>query len=92
MIINFADKRTETFYSSGKGRLPENIQRKALMLLQILDAAEDIKDMASPPGNRLHTLSGNLAGYYSVSINMQFRIIFRFENGNAYDVKIADYH
>jgi proteic killer suppression protein len=57
-----------------------------------LNAAQDVKDLRSPPGNRLEALKGNLAGYYSIRINDQFRIIFRFANGAADDVEIVDYH
>ena len=61
-------------------------------MLELLNAAHDVQDMASPPGNRLHKLSGNLDDFWSVSVNGQFRIIFKFEAGNAYEVKMTDYH
>ena len=58
----------------------------------MLDKAERLDDLRIPPGNRLETLSGNRAGQFSIRINQQWRLCFRFENGNAYDVEIIDYH
>lgn len=60
--------------------------------LDLIGAAADIRDLAVPPGNRLEKLKGDLAGFYSIRVNDQFRIIFRFEAGNASDVQITDYH
>jgi proteic killer suppression protein len=60
--------------------------------LDLVGAAADIRDLAVPPGNRLEKLRGDLAGFYSIRVNEQFRIIFRFEGGNASDVQITDYH
>ena len=60
--------------------------------LDLIGAAADIRDLAVPPGNRLEKLKGDLSGFYSIRVNDQFRIIFRFEAGNASDVQITDYH
>ncbi|MEI2767165.1 MAG: type II toxin-antitoxin system RelE/ParE family toxin [Nitrosomonas sp.] len=60
--------------------------------LQMLDSADTIDDLRSPPGNRLEKLSGDRLGRWSIRINNQWRICFRFENGNAYDVEVVDYH
>ena len=60
--------------------------------LLILDAAEELADLRIPPGNRLQKLAGDRAGQFSIRINRQWRICFRWQNGNAYDVEIADYH
>ena len=60
--------------------------------LQMLDSADTIADLRSPPGNRLEKLSGDRLGRWSIRINNQWRICFRFENGNAYDVEVVDYH
>jgi toxin HigB-1 len=60
--------------------------------LDLIGAAADIRDLAVPPGNRLEKLKGDLAGFYSIRVNQQFRIIFRFDAGNASDVQITDYH
>lgn len=60
--------------------------------LDLIGAAADIRDLKVPPGNRLEKLRGDLAGFYSIRVNEQFRIIFRFDAGNASDVQITDYH
>jgi len=93
MIINFADKETEKLHVDGHSRkFPQAIIRKARLMLDLLDNAPNVEDLATPQGNRLHSLGGDLQGFWSISINKQWRIIFRFENENAYDVKITDYH
>lgn len=58
----------------------------------MLNAAEDLKDLSSPPGNRLEALTGDRDGYHSIRVNDQWRIIFRWQNGNADDVELVDYH
>ena len=60
--------------------------------LDMLDAATDLKDLASPPGNRLHLLWGDRTGTYAIRVNDQWRIVFRWANGKAWDVALADYH
>jgi proteic killer suppression protein len=72
--------------------LPVGIQRKARMKLEILDAAEKLDDLKVPPGNRLEKLSSDREGQHSIRINQQWRICFRWKNGDCYDVAIADYH
>jgi proteic killer suppression protein len=76
---------------TGKG-FPSDVTRRAQLLLLVLDAATALDDLRSPPGNRLEKLSGNLAGYHSIRINRQWRIIFRWREGGAEDVEITDYH
>ncbi len=73
-------------------RLPAILRRAALKKLQMLNAAEALSDMAVPPGNRLERLKGGRDGQHSIRINDQYRICFRWLDGNAYDVEIADYH
>lgn len=93
MIKSFADTETERFWVTGKlGRLPPKIERRALRKLSALDAAPEVQALRVPPGNRLHALEGDRAGQHSISINDQWRICFRFEDGDAYDVEICDYH
>jgi proteic killer suppression protein len=96
MIVSFADKVTEDLFhgrSSAKTRkLSANMQRAALTKLDILNAATSILDLKSPPGNHLENLEGNLKGSYSIRINDQWRLVFKFEDSNAYDVQIMDYH
>jgi proteic killer suppression protein len=89
MIKTFADKETEKLFQRQKSRsLPVDIQRKARMKLEILDAAEKLDDLKVPPGNRLERREGQ----HSIRINQQWRICFRWKNGDCYDVEIVDYH
>lgn len=93
MIKRFADRDIEKFYETGKSKkVPSTIQKVALRKLDYLNAAHILEDLRVPPGNMLEPLKGNLQGKYSIRINKQYRIVFLFENGNAYDVEIIDYH
>jgi toxin HigB-1 len=93
MIRSFADGETERFFSTGKTRkLPRDILRRAAMRLRQLDAATRIEDFRLPPSNRLEALKGNRAGQHSIRINNQWRVCFRFADGDAFEVEIADYH
>jgi len=96
MIKSFADKSTSDLFhgiSSSKVRkLPIQIIESAIYKLDILNAATSLDDLKSPPGNRLETLRGDYKGYYSIRINVQWRIVFRWKNLNAFDVAIIDYH
>ena len=93
MIRSFADKETEKVYNQiFSKKLPHDIQKLALRKLIMIDNALCLEDLKVPPSNRLEPLSGNRHGQYSIRINDQFRICFR-ENGNDfYDVEIVDYH
>lgn len=93
MISSFRDKGTKDIFSRRfVRRLPIGIQRSAQRKLAILDAAEVLEDLRIPPGNRLEKLVGDRAGQYSIRINDQWRICFRWSRGDAFDVEIADYH
>ena len=93
VIKTFADKQTEQSYVTGKPRrVPPDVARRVLRKLTTIDAAEQVELLRVPPGNRLHALGGDRAGQFSVSVNDQWRICFRFEDGDAYDVEICDYH
>ena len=93
MIESFANTETERFFATGKSRrLPPDILRRAVMRLTQLDAATVVEDLRQPSSNRLEALSGNRAGQWSVRINDQWRVCFRFDRGNAFDVEIVDYH
>ncbi len=93
MIKTFADKETESFYRTAKSRkIPSTIHKAALRKLDYLNAACALEDLRIPPANRLEALEGELKGKYSIRINRQYRIVFAFEDGNAYDVIITDYH
>ncbi len=93
MIKNFKCKETEKIFN-GKfsKKLPQGIQRKALIKLHSIDVAEDVKDLLVPPSNKLELLSGNRKGQYSIRINDQYRICFIWHDNNALDVEIVDYH
>jgi proteic killer suppression protein len=93
MIKTFADKRTQEVYATGKARrFAADLARRARRRLEYVDLAACIEDLHEPRSNRLHALGGNRKGRYSISINEQWRICFRFEDGDAYDVEICDYH
>jgi len=93
VIKTFSDKRTYQLYLTGKARrLPPEILSRALRKLEQIDAATYLGDLAVPPSNRLHGLEGDRKGQYSVSINEKWRICFRFEDGDAFDVEVCDYH
>jgi len=92
MIKSFKDADTETLFRLGRVRRFVNIERAALRKLKQLDLARRIEDMRAPPANRLEKLSGDRAGQWSVRINDQFRICFRWTTDAAEDVEITDYH
>lgn len=93
VIHSFRDRDTERLYHRHPVRkVPTDVQRVALRKLRMLDAAEALGDLRVPPANRLEKLRGNRAGQHSIRINDQWRICFRWEHGNAYDVEIVDYH
>ena len=93
MIRSFRDKETERVFNRLPARrLPSDITRAARRKLLILNAAEKLSDLRIPPGNRLEKLSGDRRGQHSIRINERWRICFRWRDGDAYDVKIVDYH
>ena len=93
MITSFADRRTRDLFGRERvKRLSEEIQRVALRKLLILDAAARIEDLRVPPGNRLEALQGDLRGFHSIRVNDQWRIVFRWSDGNASEVRVVDYH
>lgn len=96
MIVGYRDAATRDVHvgvdSKAARRFGEAVREVARRKLDLIGAAADIRDLAIPPGNRLEKLKGDLAGFYSIRVNEQFRIVFRFEAGNASDVQITDYH
>jgi proteic killer suppression protein len=96
MIISFGNKATEALFngihSKNTRHLPSNINAVTFRKLDMINAALSVEDLKSPPGNRLEQLSGDLKGFYSIRINSQFRLIFKFAQGNASEVSIIDYH
>ena len=96
MIISFGDITTADLYhgrtTKQVRRFPPDITRGALRKLDILNAAHQLIDLRSPPGNRLEALKGDLSGFHSIRVNDQWRIIFRWVEGGAADVSLVDYH
>ncbi len=93
MIKSFRCEETEKlFLRRPSSRLPADVYRIALRKLLLLDAAEKLEDLRIPPGNRLEKLIGNRQGQYSIRINDQWRICFRWSEGDAYEAEIVNYH
>lgn len=96
VILDCADQTTEDIYngtdSKAARRIPQTIWKIAIRKLDMLNAASDLRDLRVPPANRLEALKGKWSGFHSLRINDQFRIVFRWLNGNAKDVQITDYH
>lgn len=93
VIKSFRDKDTEIIFLREKTRRFDiRLRKTALRKLLILDAAETLDDLKVPPGNRLEKLKGERKDQFSIRINDQWRICFKWENGNAFDVEITDYH
>ena len=93
MILTFASSETERIWNGQRSRRYQpDIQNRALAKLALLHATDFLDDLRNPPGNRLHDLKDDRAGQHSISINKQWRICFRWKDGNAYDVEIVDYH
>jgi proteic killer suppression protein len=92
MIQSFADEETEAVYLTGKSRRWGNIARIAARRLQAADYASAIEDLQKPPGNRLEKLKGDRKGWWSIRISDQYRVCFRWDGKDAWDVEIVDYH
>jgi proteic killer suppression protein len=96
MIHSFGNRITEALYngvaSARVRRLPHNIKESALYKLDVLNSVGSLDELRSPPGNRLEALKGDYAGFHSIRVNAQWRIIFRWEGAGAHEVKIIDYH
>lgn len=93
MIRSFADRETQKiFHRNRSAKLPGDIQRRAQRKLVMIDAAVRLDDLRIPPDNRLERLRGEREGQYSIRINDQWRICFRWQNSNAFEVEITDYH
>lgn len=95
-IRSFGDRTTEDIYhgvnSKEARRIPREIWPLVRRKLDYLNAAKSLDDLRVPPGNRLEPLKGNLAGHYSIRVNDQYRIVFRWSDGGADDVVCVDYH
>jgi proteic killer suppression protein len=92
VIRSFANKETQRLFETGRSRKFSSFARIAIRKLTQLDIVERLEDLKIPPGNHLEALLGDRKGQYSVRINDQFRICFRWETDGAYEVEIVDYH
>ncbi|ACL71148.1 type II toxin-antitoxin system RelE/ParE family toxin [Thioalkalivibrio sulfidiphilus] len=92
MIKSFADKDTRALFEGGDPRRFRAFRAQAERKLALLDAATTLEFLRSPPGNRLEALTGDRKGQWSIRINQQWRLCFCWQDGNAYDVGIVDYH
>ena len=93
MIKSFADKEIEKIWNgSYSKKFPHDIQTVARRKLRMINSAQDIEDLRIPPGNRLEKLKGDRADFWSIRINNQWRVIFKWEENNALEVQIIDYH
>jgi proteic killer suppression protein len=93
VIKTFADRQTQELYVTGRSkRLPPDIARRAVRKLEYIDLAARLNDLKVPSGNRLHDLERDRKGQHSIAVNDQWRICFRFQDGDAYDVEVTDYH
>lgn len=93
MIRSFADRRTEELFLTGiSKRLPPDLVRRAVRKLEYLHLATKLDDLKAPLGNRLHALKDERKGQHAIAINDQWRICFRFFDGDAYEVEVCDYH
>jgi proteic killer suppression protein len=96
VIASFGDRATEALFNGRRGRtvrrLPPQIVAVALRKLDMVNTAHTLQDLVSPPGNRLEALRGGLRGLHSIRINDQWRVVFRWQAGDAHEVRIVDYH
>jgi len=94
VIKTFADKSTEEFWRTGKSQAmpPANLRKVAKRKLAMVDSATQLEDLRVPPGNRLERLRGDREGQHSIAVNDQYRVCFQWQDGDAYDVEIVDYH
>jgi len=93
MIKSFGSKETEKIWNGERSKkLPNEIQNIARRKLRMINNSQDLQDLRIPPSNRLEKLGGNLKEFYSIRVNKQWRIIFKWENGNCFEIEITDYH
>ncbi|MBO9613897.1 MAG: type II toxin-antitoxin system RelE/ParE family toxin [Dyadobacter sp.] len=93
MIVSFSSKETEKIWLGERvGKSPLEIQQVGRRKLRMLHNSQNLADLRIPPSNRLEKLSGNLKEFYSIRINDQWRIVFKWLDGNAAEVRIVDYH
>jgi toxin HigB-1 len=93
MITSFGSKETEKIWNGDRVKsLPQEIQQIGRRKLRMLNNSQNLIDLKVPPANKLERLSGKMTGFYSIRINDQWRIVFKWDDGNSSDVTIMDYH
>ncbi len=93
MIKTFANRQSRDLFTTGSAkRFPADVAGRAVRKLEYVDLATSLDDLRVPPGNRLHALKGNRQGQHAIAVNDQWRVCFRFVDGDAYDVEVCDYH
>jgi len=92
VIRSFGDKQTQSLFADEIVREFEGVARRAKRKLEALNAASRLEDLQVPPSNRLEKLKGHLKDFHSIRVNDQWRVIFKWEGGDAYEVRIVDYH
>ncbi len=93
MIVSFGSKETEKIWNGERVKnLPSEIQQIGRRKLRMLNNSQNLKDLKIPPSNKLEKLSGKMSNFYSIRINDQWRIVFKWDDGNANEVSIVDYH
>jgi proteic killer suppression protein len=93
VILSFSNADTKMLWEKGKcRRIPADLRRSAFRKLAILNAAVELSNLKVPPGNHLEALTKDRKGQHSIRVNDQYRICFRWSEGNAHDVEIVDYH
>jgi proteic killer suppression protein len=93
MIVSFGSKETDQiWHGSQVKKIPNEVQKVGRRKLRMLNNAQNLTDLKIPPSNKLERLKGKAKDFYSIRINDQWRIIFRWQNGHAYEVEIVDYH
>jgi len=93
MIRSFGSKETQKIWNGDRSpRIPPEVKKIARRKLRMMNSSVDLNDLRIPPANRLEKLGGTRKGFYSIRINDQWRIIFKWRNGHSFDVEIIDYH
>jgi proteic killer suppression protein len=93
VIQGFADRETEKLWNGRRSKaVPTQVRERALAKLLSIEIATNVGELEAPPGNRLEKLRGDREGQWSIRINQQYRVCFRFEGSDAYDVEVTDYH
>lgn len=96
MIVSFGDSATEDLFhnrqTSRVRRFPHDVAGVAIVKLDMVNGSASLLDLRSPPGNRLEALKGDRKRFYSIRVNEQWRLVFRWEDNNAHDVRLIDYH